>query len=45
MDFNKGFHFYSKCFHESDPKLSTMGASTFIGKGKKKDRNNFHKIQ
>jgi hypothetical protein len=22
-----------------------MGASTFIGKGKKKDRNNFHKIQ
>lgn len=46
MDFNKGFQFYSKYFHESDPKLSTMGASTLIGKRKKIDRkNSFHKIQ
>jgi hypothetical protein len=34
MDFNMGFPFYSKCFLERDQKLSTMGASTWIVKGK-----------
>lgn len=38
MDFNRGFPFYSKCFLERDLKLSTMGASTLIGKKKKKKK-------